>query len=450
MPQFIPVVVAVASSAASLYSSSALFAFAVNTAFTIGTSALIQSLNKPPSPADRTATLSGGIAPRKVHFGQTLAPGTFLYDDSANGTRWQVIGHNHGPVHRVLSTRFDNTVRSKRSDNRVLPDSLFGDAVYHELIPGTENQAASPLMLNPAPYSGNPTAPGWTADHRLRGIMASVVRSKTTTPENFGRVYPTGRPPIAIPEVQAGFPFDPRSNTTGYKDNGALLLAWFLTHPLGLRLPSERINWDSIAAAADVYDQLGWSIAGAWSANDAPKVGLANMLGALDAAMWVGGDGRVNITPGIFTAPTQQITLDHILSISSLAAGAPEGKGVSEVVVSYPNRANDFAIEEVSSGELADVPYAPNNIEFLYIPHEVQAQARAKRELAIASPDWRLDATLNLAGLALINQRFFELHLPDYGVVNEVMELESWSFNTETGQVSISARSVSESDFPSI
>ncbi len=416
-------------------------------AFALGSQVLVQALNKPPKPADRKETLRGEILPLPIHFGQTLAGSSLVYDAVASKTRWQVHIHNYGRAQNVLERRFGGTVYPVAIDGQLLPFSRFQDSPYAEFNDGSDDQLASLLMRTPDRRKGPSAAPGWTTDHRLRGLAYTVIRAPSVKAEKFSEIYPEGRPPVPSIVGEFGDPFDPRTGQRGFTRNGALIFAWFLTHPMGGRLPESRIDWTAIGQAADAADRLGYELAGSWNGDEAPKVAQANMLAALDASMWTDHTGRVRLDLGEWRAPTVRLTEDQILQVQSLSAGSEEGDAVTEQIVKYIDRARDYSeVEDVAAS--VDAPFRePKVADLIYCPTQAQALRLGRRIFRRETARWRLEATVNLAGLRLINQRFVTVHLPAFGLNDEPMELDGWGFDPATGQVSVRCRSVRPGDF---
>lgn len=447
MPQAAAAAIVAAAGVATGTAAAYAITAATYVAFAVGTQALVQALNKPPKPGDRKETLRGEILPRPVHFGETLAGSSLVYDAVASKVRWQVHVHNHGKVQRVIQRRFGGTVYPVDTDGELQPFSRFQDSPYAEFFDGSDDQPASVLMRTPDLRKGPSAAPGWTTDHRLQGLAYSVIRAPSVKAEKFSEIYPEGRPPIPTIIGEFGDPFDPRSGTRGFTRNGALIFAWFLTHPLGGRVPESKIDWTSFAAAADAADRLGYELSGSWNADQPPKVAQANMLAALDAAMWVDQLGKVRLEMGEWRAPTVRLTDDHVLQVQSLSAGAEEGEAVTEQIVKYIDRARDYSEVEDVAASIDGPVYEPKVADLIYCPTTAQALRLGRRIFRREMARWRIEATVNLAGLRLINQRFVTIHLPAFGLHEEPMELEGWGFDPSTGQVVIRARSVRPEDF---
>jgi hypothetical protein len=99
------------------------------------------------------------------------------------------------------------------------------------------------------------TTPKWTADHRLRGV--AYIRTLMSWNEN---AFYSGAPAISAVVRGPNGVYDPRNaQTYTWSSNPALLSAWYMTLPRnqgGMGIPSVWIDWPSVAAAANVCDEL--------------------------------------------------------------------------------------------------------------------------------------------------------------------------------------------------
>lgn len=103
------------------------------------------------------------------------------------------------------------------------------------------------------------TTPGWTAEHRLRGV--TYIRTLMLWDET---IFANGAPPISgVFRGLAidGYPFyDPRTATNpAYTDNPALLALWYMTLPRslgGCGIPFSWVDLSWVSAAANICDEL--------------------------------------------------------------------------------------------------------------------------------------------------------------------------------------------------
>jgi hypothetical protein len=116
-----------------------------------------------------------------------------------------------------------------------------------------------------SPWGANYPSPKWGASHRVRGT--TLARTLMLWDED---VYQSGAPNVGMVLTGIGianpangstwYPYDPRTGNpvmTG-TTNPALLAAWWATLPRsqrGMGIPSDWIDWDSVAAAANVCDE---------------------------------------------------------------------------------------------------------------------------------------------------------------------------------------------------
>lgn len=107
---------------------------------------------------------------------------------------------------------------------------------------GTDDQAAFADLITQFPAE-------WTSAHTLSGI-AYLVAELDYDPD----VYPAGIPNISAVVRGADEVYDPRTLTTGYSENPALLLRHYLLHPLGGRRTVAQLDGASLIEAANVCD----------------------------------------------------------------------------------------------------------------------------------------------------------------------------------------------------
>ena len=115
-------------------------------------------------------------------------------------------------------------------------------ATYARIYKFDGTQTSVPTVLSAA----FPTQ--WTAAQKLLG-QAFLVAELTYNTD----VFSSGIPNISA-VVQGALVYDPRSSTTAFSENPALLLAHFATHPLGGRLPWSAIDTATLTEAANQCD----------------------------------------------------------------------------------------------------------------------------------------------------------------------------------------------------
>lgn len=179
-------------------------------------------------------------------------------------------------------------------------------------------------------WGGSPPSPLWTSAHRLRGVAHSRLLMLWDE-----AVYQSGAPtPTAVLDGHAvdGYPFyDPRFGTyPTFTDNPALLAAWWMTLPRtlgGCGIPSDWIDWSSVAAAANVCDEIitvkgiggiGYEFIKRYQCNvlldtgDSPMSNLDRILSAM-AGRKAFTAGKYRLVAGAFRSATITITDDDVI-----------------------------------------------------------------------------------------------------------------------------------------
>ena len=125
-------------------------------------------------------------------------------------------------------------------------------ALHAQFMSGTETQG-------PSTWAPDYMSPRWTANHLLKGV--AYARCLFVWEEN---IYQQGAPNIGVVatgRAMASHPYyDPRTQTTvAITKNPAIIAGWWMTLPRvkgGCGIPTSWIDWQSIAAAANICDEV--------------------------------------------------------------------------------------------------------------------------------------------------------------------------------------------------
>lgn len=191
-------------------------------------------------------------------------------------------------------------------------------------------------------WGGDPSAPRWTTNHRLRGVAYSRFASLWDE-----AAFQSGEPDktaVLKGGWADGHPFyDPRTDTyPTYTDNPALLAAWWMTLPQalgGCGYPSDWIDWVAVGVAANICDELVTvkTLDGASTESikryrchtvldtaDAALVNLDKILRSMAGRRAFTG-GKYKIIAGAFRAATLTITDDDIVGTKPISIDATGG-----------------------------------------------------------------------------------------------------------------------------
>lgn len=187
--------------------------------------------------------------------------------------------------------------------------STFANKVYAQVNLGTAGQSAFSQLITD---SGGK----WTSNHRQRG-RAGVYLKFIWDEKVF----------LGVPEVYFQIRgkkcFDPRTSTTPWTDNAALIIADYLMDTnFGLGVPSSKIDMDRLSAAANECESsialLGggvegrYYINGAFDSKESPRSVLENMTSAIGGSLTY-VSGKWKVWPALWREPTVTLTDDDVL-----------------------------------------------------------------------------------------------------------------------------------------
>ena len=156
----------------------------------------------------------------------------------------------------------------------------------------------------------------WTSAHRGQGRAYIAVRLKITA-----EAFPSGPPNIAAIVEGADTILDPRTGATGWSDNPALCLAWYITASFGWRASWDDIDIPCLIAAANVCDEIMGTAAGTaerrYTCNGTlslaeGKIAITEKLVAAMAGALVVSGGRFFIHAGAPALPVATLTSDDL------------------------------------------------------------------------------------------------------------------------------------------
>lgn len=156
----------------------------------------------------------------------------------------------------------------------------------------------------------------WTAAHRGRGVAYIYVRLRRN-PD----LFPNGVPAIRT-KVKGALLYDPRTGTTAYSNNWALVMYDYLTKSYGLGSAASEINTTALNAAANVSDenvaldgvgttQKRYTADGTISLDERP-LDVLKQLVATGAGGAIYSVSTWDVYAGAYTAPASSLTVSDL------------------------------------------------------------------------------------------------------------------------------------------
>lgn len=312
---------------------------------------------------------------------------------------------------------------------------------------GTDTQTAFADLITQFPDQ-------WTADHRGRGV-AYLVAELDFDPD----VYPNGPPRISVVPQGADEVFDPRTGLTGYSQNPALLLRWYLLHPLGGRRKPWQLDEASFIAAANVCDQVvdygdgprpRFTAAYVASTEQTPAQ-VCDELAEAMAGAWGYASGVIRVRAGAVSAAVADIDESWLaqgqVQIAPFQPRSQIGNVMQGTFVDPARRWQQEPFPRVPQGAEADALLAEDggieralDLELAAVTHPGQARHIAAVKLREQRQGMRISIDCNLKAYALQMFDVVRLTLPRYlGDTPKLFEVERRGF-TLTGGVRLVLR----------
>lgn len=347
------------------------------------------------------ALISQTDAPRRVYVGQYLAGGIRALFSVKDGTLYQLVMVAHGAITEFVEFWIDGEkvtlnngeVTSSEKAGYVKTSTRLGTGLGGDYQPLYD-------AFNM-----------WNPSRRLEGQATFLVRSKAPKADRFMKVFPKAYNTVFQWVIRGQAVHDPRTGNRAYDDNAALVIAHYLTHPDGYRLDPSEVNWDSVAAMADVADLRipqgaggtapNLRLWGYWTLDEEPSQVLDRMHTSSGIRPYEMQDGKIGLIGGPFGEPACVLTAKDIKEIQTSEA-ISEREGYNILRVFHLSAAQKYEIMEVAEwrdearlsieGEIAQ------EYRLEMCPNLSQARRLAKRQM---HDDNRAKVTIitNLVGL---------------------------------------------------
>lgn len=401
MPALIPIVAAAATIGLSAAATAGVISLTVATIASIGISIaaglaqgfLAGNARRNAAPLSRAAeqSLRQETASRLMAVGQVRAGFRAHPAYAANASNQFVRAgvYNHGRVHAVDRIELNGEAVTLDPNGFVTgsADGKWDGNVRIVWNFGRADQVALPeLVADWAP---------WTSEHRCAGCALMYVRQDpvaSNDPRSRDLHQELG---VNVIFRGADDVFDPRTNSTGYTDNAALIYAYVASHPDVGRLATSEINWPEIAIAADVCDlpialaaggtEPQFRCAGWIDLAEDPRSVLAEMLGNMDAIPTWDSEGRHGIRIGNQPVTNNLTFPERAIKSETFRSGARSVDVRNVVVAEMVSPDHDHRtitlppFEDAAS--IAEIGRRTRQLSLPYCPSVTQGQRLAKMAL---------------------------------------------------------------------
>lgn len=297
----------------------------------------------------------------------------------------------------------------------------------------------------------------WTSNHRGDGLCYLVIEL-----DYDPSTFPNGIPNVSA--VVRGLKcYDPRTSTTAWTDNPALLMRGYYLHPLGANRSSSEIDDTAVIAAANVCDgSVTYTVgthkrttarykASTVAAKDRRPQDVLTDLAHAMGGRWVISGNQLVVKAGAYTSPVASIDETWLHN----------GTGVS--IQPRPNRADltnsisgSFADEEqawqtVAYPKVAPSAYItadgnelPSRIDYPAVTYSGQAQYLSSCQIRYNRAGLTVRMSCNLRAFPLEVFDVVSVSLSRFGWVNKTFEVVSTSFTVD-GLVDLTLKEIDSS-----
>ena len=408
-------------------------------AATLALSGISMALTKKPkiptqaSMLGRSQMVKQPITSRKIVYGRQKVSGAVVFMETSNKSQYlhMIVAIAGNELNSIESVYFNDKELTLGENGGVTAPSQF----VSKTIVRTQLGAADQSVLDLFQYGAF-----WPSTATLKGIAFVYVRL-----EYDPDVFPNGIPNVSA-VVEGKKIYDPRTTSTAYSKNSALVLRDYLTNTeYGIGASSDEIDDASFIAAANVCDENVSLAAGGTEKRyeshgvvdtaNPPKQVIEEMLSAMAGTLHYSG-GKWYAKAGAYSSPSDTLTEDDLRA------------GIS--IVTKPSRRDNFnAVKGVflpsESGNWQPTDYASitsstfeaedgserlfSELDLTFTQSSSMAQRIAKialfksrQQLVITMPCKLTAFKHNIGDTVMVT-------LDRYGFSSKVFEVTNWNFS---------------------
>jgi hypothetical protein len=321
-------------------------------------------------------------------------------------------------------------------------DALEEIFLGEEVIQTYGEYASYELVSNPTQVNTflKANSPDWRDTQIGRGLSFVRVSFKYSAEK-----YPSGIPDVRFVLRGRRDIYDPRTRATGYSENTALHILWFLRNRCGV--PDDEIVFSSFANSASVCDEMLANADGSTSARyrsgcvigaDESRTQVMQKLEAACGGKLIRVGGRWMLQVGAYYGPYDfEITEDMVVGTVTGSTEPTNDSAINTVRGTFVDPAQawaetDYPEVSVSEWVVADGGEAAETLSFSYVSNPYQAQRLANIELRRRRAGGTLSIPMNFMGYNCRPGRSVKVNLPSLNIVGEFI-VTDWSMSADSG-----------------
>jgi len=392
----------------------------------------------------------GAALHHQVVYGQTKTGGVVVFDDASGANNKNLsriiayAGHEINSFEKIYMGRYELTLSGDNVTSAQEIDEN-GNAVgsstnkFNSYIKVRQVTGGHTDSLN---GSFSSFSSEWTSAHKLLGIAHLAI--VFTYADD---VWEEGLPEVTA-LIKGKKVYDPRTTTTAWSDNPALIVRDFLTNSVyGLAEATTNIDDTLVSTAANVCEETvtdgdRYTCNGAWTTSQAPVDVIAQLMTSCAGYLWY-AQGKWRMKAGKYVAPTVTLTEDDLRSPISVATrhsrrdnfnavrGTFRGPSTNYQFTDYPTvTASAFVTTDGGLESTMDLA-----LPFTDTPEEAQRLANIALE--------KNRSQITITGSFGLNA--FSLQVGDnvnitntrFGWTDKLFEVVAWSLSVEDYQLNV-------------
>ncbi|MGT2429237.1 phage tail protein [Cupriavidus basilensis] len=283
--------------------------------------------------------------------------------------------------------------------------------------------------------------PGWTWEHRLRGVCYLYVRL-----EYDADMFPNGLPNIKA-VVRGKRLYDPRNGSTSWSNNWALCAYDYLRDERGFGCTDADIDVATVITAANISDEWLDLGSGLWQSryrcdgivmsDKSPRDNLTEMTTAGGGAVVISG-GMFRVFAGAYDIPTVTLTESDLRGPVKVMPRMSRKDLFNVVKGTFVNPAKywqpgDFPAVRNTLYAQQDGETIERDIELPFTTDSIMAQRLAKIILERSRQGIVVEFPAKLTAFQLTAYSTVKLSLAKFGWSNKVFRVMSWKMSADGG-----------------
>ncbi|MEG1651914.1 MAG: DUF1983 domain-containing protein [Hafnia sp.] len=394
--------------------------------------------------AERKQTLRSSTAPSDWVYGHAVKAGVLTFAEEEAGG-WQDDTpdpeQNQGYVewlHMVL-TMCDHPI--ERINRIWLNDDLietFGGNASYDLW--NNRTTADQFMLQ--------NCPSWKSDMIGRGLTAlrmSLLFSQ--------KKFPSGIPNVKV-EIFGRRIYDPRDRVTKWSDNAALVYLDFIRNHPKIKVPDERIDWESFKRAANICDEIvtrpdgkpekRYTINGAFDLSERPSAIMDDMLAAMSGERTEFGGLHGVMAGAYYGGAPIVVTGGMIISGVDITPESARRDRVNTITGTFVDPQQlyvetDYPQVRVAEWVQQDGEELKDDLKLRFVTSDYQAQRLANIQMRRKRLGQTIAFKMNASGYGIRQGMYIQLKLPEMGIDTELRVID-WSLDPSDMSVAITTR----------